>query len=229
MPLVAIVIGVAGCGGRQPVPRPPVAPFLSPSVEAVLLAHEITPQESLRVRLLGTVGPRGYRLHEVAVIRLDREVYLVPTVARSDSLPGVAPTVLLDHTVTLPLQSGRWLVHVLTVAEDRIESVVVRSRIRRLPPVTRIEVADPYAQSATTVHLHVRGECRDGYVDVIEIRRIEAGTPGPWRLAEVLRRDGAALVCSASLPRNGQELSLEARAVDGQGTVDPSPASFTVR
>jgi hypothetical protein len=131
--------------------------------------------------------------------------------------------------VTVVLEPGRWLLHVLTADEDRTESVLVRDRIRRLPPHTRIEVADPYAQTATAVHLHLRGECADGYVDRIEVRHVEAGPPSPWTVAEVVRRDGATLLCQARLPRTGQTRVLQARAVDGQGTVDPSPASFTLQ
>ena len=79
------------------------------------------------------------------------------------------------------------------------------------------------------VRLNIQGECADGYIDRIEIRTIKAGAASAWRRAPEVGRDGGSLGCMITMSRGDTELLLQARAIDGQGVVDPTPASFTLR
>src|SRR5262245_56463837 len=89
----AALIGIAACG-RTPAPTPGGAqkaaalPALPPDslravVESVHLAHTVAPDETLRVRLVGTVGPDGsWAADGVGVQHEPGRVVLVPRVRR---------------------------------------------------------------------------------------------------------------------------------------------------
>jgi len=218
-----------GCS-QPPAERPRVdtIPTLSPEVDALLMAHVITPEESLSVRLLGTVGPSGaYSLKDVPVSISGDQVFIMPNVRQAKEGNFIQMVIPLDHTLKLALPLGTWNVQVLAKQGTLAETVVVQADAQRSPPSTRIELGDAAASEQISVRL--RGECADGYVNRIEIRTIESGKAGAWQAAQEVSRQGGAIECMATLPRSTAEMILEARSIDGQGVADASPARLTLR
>ena len=220
-----------GCSGSAPRPSAPVLPALSPSVDAALMVHEVSPEESLSVRLLGAIGPSGaYSLQGIEVTTVGRDVYIVPTVARAADGNFIQMVIPLDHTVKLSLSKGRWTIHVLTTAGDRSESVFVSKSARLVRPTTQVEVGDPFEQSGgRAVRLQIRGECPDGFVERIEVRTVVDHKASTWQVAEEVRREGSSLICMAVVQQQGGETVFEARAMTGQGFIDRSSATITLR
>jgi len=206
-------------------------PTLSPTVDALLMAHEITPDESLSVRLLGTVGPSGaYSLKDVPVSINGDQVFIMPNVRQAKEGNFIQMVIPLDHTLKVALAPGTYTVQVLAKQGMLVETVVVHVDAKQTPPSTRIELLESTGSNDhQQVTLQLHGECVDGYVDRIEIRTIEAGKASAWRLAPEVRRQQGALSCRVSLSRGTSDLLLQARAIDGQGVTDPSPASFALR
>lgn len=230
--ILGLGLFLTGCSSAPPpIPRTVTTPTLSPTVDALLMAHNITPNESLSVRLLGTVGPSGaYSLKDVPVSINGDQVFIMPNVRQAKEGNFIQMVIPLDHTLKVALSPGTYDVQVMAKQGMLTERVVVDVNNQRTPPSTRIELADTSPSGEDPqVRLDIQGNCVDGYIDRIEIRTINAGKAGDWQRAAEISRDGGSLACMITMLRGDTELLLQARAIDGQGVVDPSPASFAVR
>lgn len=201
-------------------------------VDAIFLAHQISPGESLAVRLLGTVGPdSSWSLLDVQVRAVAGKVLLLPRVRRTAGLDPVPEFVLFDRIVHLLLPPGRHVVEALGRQGHRRETVVVASGFRRPAPTTEVRVApSPIGQG---VRVELAGIPGDGFVARLDWRvvALQKGRRAPtrsgsmrWHAAMGARVEGAGLRAWLEL---GVEdgARIEARAVDGQGTADPNPAT----
>lgn len=195
------------------------APELLATVEQLLLAHRVAPEESLAVRLLGTVGPDGsWALDRVEVVRAPGEVRIVPRVRR---VPGdffIQMVMPLDHALDLPpLGAGQHRIVVEHRGGTLADTVVVRGGVRRAAPEVRLEAA-PGTAAGTELVVPVQVEARvaDGFVDRVQVRDGD----GPWREPEFSRREAGSLYAGFSVRRPAADGArrLAARAVDGQGS-----------
>jgi hypothetical protein len=193
------------------------------SVERLLLAHHVRPDEPLAVRLLGTVGPNGsWALDAVEVQRTPGRIVLVPRVRR---VPGdffIQMVIPLDHTVSLDLPAGRHRVEVRCREGTLGDSVSVALQASRAQPQVRFERGEPVETGTEiVVPVRLRAEVADGFVDRVEIRSVSGRMESPWQAPEAVERDGPALAGSQSIrrPSGDPERRVEARAIDGQGQV----------
>lgn len=199
------------------MPAEHAAPGPLATVEQLLLAHRLAPEETLAVRLLGTVGPDGsWALDRVDVVRVPGEVRIVPQVRR---VPGdffIQMVMPLDHALDLPpLAAGRHRIVVEHTGGALADTVVVATGVRRPGPEVHLQAA-PGAMAGTELVVPVQVEARaaDGFVERVEWRDGD----GPWRAPEFSRRDGAGLQAGFTVrrPAGDEARRLAARVVDGQ-------------
>ena len=193
------------------------ATVLRAEVQEVLCARHIAPSESLRVRVLGVIGPNGaYSLEAMRVNQQAGRVVVDPRVRRAEGGMYIQMLIPLDSTLALVLPPGTHVLEVLGTSPSFTAEVQVTAAADRAAPETSSE---PAAASGGQVWL--QGTTAEGWVEAIEWRVEGAG--GPWQRAEEIERRGAGLRCVARAPAGTR---IEARAVDGQGVADPSPATL---
>lgn len=201
-------------------------------VNEILSASQVAPGESLRVRLSGTVGPNGaYSLGEVRVTRERQRIVIEPLVNRQEDGNFIQMLIPLEHTLALALPAGRYTLEVRGEGTARTKDVVVGASAKRAAPETRAELMRNDGGRVVSLV----GDSPDGFVERVEFRLLagtaegggaadrEADANATWSPATVVERSGGTLRCLVQVPAAAGQ-RLEARAVDGQGVVDPSPA-----
>jgi hypothetical protein len=192
-------------------------------VDALLHSSILAPGESLAVRLLGTIGPNGaWSLRDVHVERAPGRIVITPEVSHITGQMVIQMVMPLDHTLHLALDPGLHRIEVLGREGTLVDSVRVTAGARRPPPDTRIEVG---AAPGATALVTVTAKPGDGFVERVEYRQLDATGATAWREAGGAERRGGTLILRLQLPAGRV---IEARAVDGQGGVDPTPASVTL-
>ncbi|UCE03373.1 MAG: hypothetical protein JSW67_04060 [Candidatus Latescibacterota bacterium] len=192
-------------------------------VDAVLHCSTLAPGESLAVRLLGTIGPNGaWSLRDVHVEQAPGRIVITPEVNHVTGQMVIQMVMPLDRTLHLKLEPGMHRIEVRGREGTQVDSVRVTAGAQRPPPETRIAVDDAPAATALVT---MTAEPGDGFVERIEYRELDATGASAWREAGGAERRGRTLVVRLQLPAGRV---IEARAVDGQGGVDPTPASATL-
>jgi hypothetical protein len=200
---------------------------LRASVELALMAHHVRPDESLAVRLMGTVGPDGsWALDKVDVRREGNRIVLDPRVRRVEGDMFIQMVIPLDHTMKLALGAGTHRIQVLRRGAALVDTVVVSPDAQRALPVvelgplpTLFEMG-PGRVGIVPVPFDVR--VTDGWIDRVEWREVAAGRPGPWRAPEVVERPlpwEARGTLTVRRPAGDPVRRVEVRAFDGQGDV----------
>jgi hypothetical protein len=198
------------------------ADVLRAEVHEVLCARNIAPGESLRVRVIGVIGPNGaYSLQELHVTQQAGRVVVDPRVRRAEGGMYIQMLIPLDSTLALALAPGKHVLEVLGTSPAFTAEVQVTSGADRAAPQTSSEPAA--AGGGADVQVWLQGSSADGWVEAIEWR-VE-GSGGPWQRAEEVERRGAGLRCVVRVP-GAPATRIEARAIDGQGVADPSPATL---
>jgi hypothetical protein len=219
-------------GSAPPTQSPPsssrgVQPDSVPLAEldAALYCHAISPEESLAVLLLGTVGPDGsWSLDELRIEPSDTGVVVTPVVRHTRVDLAMQMIVPLDQVLRLHLEPGMQTVEIRGRNRTQVDSVLVALDAGRPPPETRLELEAGLAPGRVLVHFE--GEPGDGFVDALEFREVGQQGTAEWLPFAGAERQGAVLLGSLQLelPPPGESRQVEARAIDGQGVADPTPA-----
>lgn len=193
------------------------------SVDTVLLAQHVRPDESLAVHLMGNVGPNGsYALDALETSEDGGRVVIRPRVRRVPGDMFTQMLVPLDATIRLQLAPGEHVVEVQGLGRTLTARVRVDRNARRDLPFVEI-VASPTVTVGADVVVPLRVEARvpDGWVDRIEVREWGHGQASAWRAPEFVERLPGGLRAMVSLrrPPGDLERRLEARALDGQGAL----------
>lgn len=199
-------------------------------VDAVLHARVLAQGESLAVRLLGTVGPDGsWSLAEIAVEEIPGGVRLTPVVHHRPGGMVIQMLIPLDEKILVPLPEGTPRLEVLGRDSTFVESIRVGSGAKRLPPDTHLayQVVSSGLRSLDFVVFETFPG--DGFVEAIEYRETRADGTGPWQILPGCQREGARLRGRIQVNPGGDVLRIEARALSGQGDVDPEPALLNLQ
>lgn len=237
--ILAFLAATGACGGaRQVPPAQAEGTKMNPhdsvevgvaQVDAVLLARVLAPGESLVVRLLGLVGPDGsWSLAKVNVEPFDGGVRLTPVVHHRPGGNVIQMLIPLDEEVSVSLGNGVQKVEVRGRDSTFVESVRVGPGAKRLPPDTRLgyQVVSSGLRSQDFVVFETLPG--DGFVESIEYREIRPDGPGPWQALQGCEREGARLRGRLFVNPESDMVAIEARAISGQGDVDPEPASLNL-
>jgi hypothetical protein len=195
-------------------------------LDAAFFCHAISPEESLAVRLLGTVGPDGsWSLDEVRVEPSDAGVVVLPVVRHTQADLAIQMIIPLDLVLRLHLDPGVQTIEVRGRNRTQVDSVLVVMDVGRPPPETRLELEAGLAPGRILVRFE--GVTGDGFVNALEFREVGGRGTAEWLPFEGAERRGASLVGSLQLelPPPGESRQVEARAIDGQGVADPTPAT----
>ena len=175
--------------------------------------------------LLGTVGPDGsWSLDEVRVEPSDTGVVVTPVVRHTRVDLAIQMIVPLDQVLQLHLEPGMQTVEIRGRNRTQVDSVLVALDTGRPPPETRLELETGLAPGRILVRLE--GVPGDGFVDALEFREVGGQGTAEWLPFEGAERQGGVLLGSMQLelPPPGESRQVEARAIDGQGVADPTPA-----
>lgn len=213
----------AGKPTREAAMREIPGPDSLASVEQVLAAGSIRPDESLAVHLRGTVGADGsWALEQIEVRPVQGGALVVPRVRRVPGDMFIQMVIPLEATVRLALPPGKQRIEVLGRDGAMAIDVEVTPAAHRAAPVVRLEAAPAIdVQDAAVVPLHVEATIADGWVERVELREVTAGTNGAWQAPEMVEPAPAGLRATFSLRRPAGDAArrIEVRAVDGQGAV----------
>jgi len=133
----------------------------------------------------------------------------------------------LEHTLHLHLPRGQSVLEVRGRERTLVERIEVEPGTRRPPPETSLQAgAATPADAELIVPITIVARAGDGFVQRIEVRETAGARAGAWHAPESVQREAAALHAWISVrrPAGDPERRIEARAVDGQGAVDPTPA-----
>jgi hypothetical protein len=198
---------------------------LRATVEEVACATHVTPGESLRVRLSGVIGPNGaYSLQEIRVTRERNRIIIEPLVQRQPEGMFMQMIVPLERTLALAVTAGTQQLEVVGADGKRTRDVVVTAGARRPAPETQVALQS----SDNGFVVEMTGVAGDGFIERIDYRIVDGETPATWLPTSVIERAGPTLRCLVQVPAAVAGQRFEARAVDGQGVADPSPASMTL-
>ncbi len=234
--LLALVWGCASPAGStqeatakaQPSTAAPQAELLA-DVDVVLHAHAVSPDESLAVRLLGTVGPDGnWSLGGIDVEHDSAGVRIVPHVRRGKARQVIQMLIPLDAKVWVRLPVGSQRVEVRGIDSTFVDHVIVAPSNGRPPPSTHMAYRSITSMTHARDLVTIDATPGDGFIDAIEVRETRAGVKGEWKILEGCTRVGAKLSGEIPLPEGHDLQTVESRAVDGQGERDPSPSLLNV-
>src|SRR5262245_10050229 len=217
----------AGSDTRRAEQAAPMPESLLAVVESMHVARTVAPGETLQVRLVGSAGPDGsWAADGVDVRREPGQVVLVPRVRRVPGDAFIQMVIPLDVTIPLVLEPGSCNIEVRGRGAPQVARVEVRAGTRRALPSVRLEPGDPVAvQGGTMQPVRLRAATPDGWIARLEVRGF-GPDPQTWRDPGAAIPDGAGLVADIGIlrPPGDGARRIEARAVDGQGTVSEPAA-----
>jgi hypothetical protein len=236
--LVLLLLLLAGCTPRE---RPPaVPPVANPKpvavdelavVERIHCAHAIAPDETLAVRLSGSIGPDGsWALDRVAVERTQDGVVLIPRVRRVAGDMFIQMVIPLDHIERLALSPGTHRVRGRGRGGELEEVVRVEPGVVRAPPEVTLRTAPAVQQGEQEwISVTTTARCEDGFIARVEMRQVGAGD-GPWTAPESMQAEGDSVMAwfTVRRPPGDARRRIEVRAVDGQGEATSPPAALVL-
>jgi hypothetical protein len=238
VPAAIVLAAAPACGGASRAPAPGATAAAAAAsaaaqpadVHAVLHARSLAPEESLAVRLLGTVGPDGsWSLRPVGVQRDAGGVRLAPQVQHGTAANVIQMVMPLDERLWLRFEPGVHRLEVVGRDSTFRSEVRVAAGLERPPPETHAAYEVVSFASGARDFIAFTAWSDDGFADAIEVREHRAAGAAPWYRLQGCAREGTKLVGRIQVPGKTDILALEGRAVDGQGALDPSPAYIRVR
>jgi hypothetical protein len=226
--------GTAGKPTREAAMRDVPAPDSLASVEQVLAARTIRPDETLAVHLRGIIGSDGsWALDRIDVRAMPGGALVIPRVRRVPGDMFIQMVIPLDTTVRVALPAGTQRVTVLGREGEIPVDVEVTTAARRTVPMVRIDAASAVEVGGDAiVPLHVEASVADGWVERVELREVTAGESGAWQAPEMVEPTPTGLRASFSVrrPAGDPARHVEVRAIDGQGvTSEPSRVDLPPR
>lgn len=201
-------------------------------VERIVCAHRIAPEETLAVRLLGTVGPDGsWALDRVTVESTPDGVVLQPQVRRVAGDAFIQMVMPLDRIERVSLPAGTHRVRARGRAGELEEIVHVEPGVLRAPPEVILR-SPPAVQQGDQELVSVSAVARvaDGFVARVELRQVAAGGVDAWSAPQSLQVEGDSVLAwfTVRRPAGDAERRIEVRAVDGQGETSAPPAALVL-
>ena len=201
-------------------------------IERIVCAHRIAPEETLAVRLLGTVGPDGsWALDRVTVESTPDGVVLIPRVRRVPGDNFIQMLIPLDRIEAVKLPAGTQHVRARGRGGELEEIVRVEPGVLRAPPEVVLR-SSPAVQQGDQEILSVSAVARvaDGFVARIEMRQAAPGGVDPWSASQSLQAEGDSVVAwfTVRRPAGDAQRRIDVRAVDGQGEISAPPASLAL-
>jgi hypothetical protein len=198
-------------------------------VEAVLHTRVLAEGESLAVRLLGTIGPDGsWSLAETLQEPIPGGVRLTPVVHHRPGDMVIQMVIPLDEKIWVPLEPGVQRIEVRGRDSTFVASVRVGAGGNRLPPDTHVAYQVVTSGLRSNEFVVFESFPGDGFVESIQFRETGPDGPGPWQELPGCVREGTRLRGRLPVDPTSDVVSIEARAISGQGDVDPEPAALTL-